>query len=170
MAGEWQPSRRAGIVAVISKATQGRGTQDDTYFGKKNVIKAAGLKWGSYHYSSGSDPILQVENYLQQPDNSNNHNDRLDQLFGQAGDRLRACNVFAVEANGAPCKFGLHSASIRRQPSVSSSWTNSCTSRDFPMPGSPVRHTVRPPAPPISDALLPLLRKHLAPLRDQGVR
>jgi 4-hydroxy-tetrahydrodipicolinate synthase len=28
---------------------------------------------------------------------------------------------------------------------------------------------VRPPAPPISDSLLPLLRKHLAPIRDQGV-
>jgi 4-hydroxy-tetrahydrodipicolinate synthase len=28
---------------------------------------------------------------------------------------------------------------------------------------------VRPPAPPLSDSLLPLLRKYLAPLRDQGV-
>ena len=54
----------AGIVAVISKATQGRGTQDDTYFDKKKALKAAGIKWGSYHYSSGSDVILQVENYL----------------------------------------------------------------------------------------------------------
>jgi 4-hydroxy-tetrahydrodipicolinate synthase len=30
--------------------------------------------------------------------------------------------------------------------------------------------SVRPPAPPISDALLPLLRRHLAPVRNLGVR
>jgi lysozyme len=54
----------AGIVAVISKATEGRSTQDETYFEKKQKLKTAGLKWGSYHYSSGSDVILQVENYL----------------------------------------------------------------------------------------------------------
>jgi lysozyme len=54
----------AGIVAVICKATQGRDNKDQTYFDKKNALKGAGIKWGSYHYSSGSDPILQVENYL----------------------------------------------------------------------------------------------------------
>lgn len=56
--------KNAGIVAVIAKATQGRDTRDQTYSKKKNALKAAGIKWGSYHYSSGTDPILQVENYL----------------------------------------------------------------------------------------------------------
>lgn len=54
----------AGIVAVIAKATQGRSNHDSTYHTKKNALKAAGIKWGSYHYSSGSDVLLQVENYL----------------------------------------------------------------------------------------------------------
>jgi lysozyme len=53
----------AGVVAVIAKATQGRGMRDATYFDKKK-LKDQGIKWGSYHYSSGSDVILQVENYL----------------------------------------------------------------------------------------------------------
>jgi lysozyme len=56
--------KNAGVVAVIAKATQGRDTQDQTYSKKKNALKGAGIKWGSYHYSSGTDPILQVENYL----------------------------------------------------------------------------------------------------------
>jgi lysozyme len=54
----------AGIAGVIAKATQGRSNRDSTYFIKKNKLKAAGFKWGSYHYSSGSDVLLQVENYL----------------------------------------------------------------------------------------------------------
>lgn len=54
----------AGIVAVVAKATQGRSNKDGTYHAKKKALKAAGLKWGSYHYSSGSDVLLQVENYL----------------------------------------------------------------------------------------------------------
>jgi lysozyme len=53
-----------GIVAVICKATEGRSTKDDTYSEKKEVLKPAGIKWGSYHYSSGSEVVLQVENYL----------------------------------------------------------------------------------------------------------
>jgi lysozyme len=54
----------AGIVAVVAKATQGRSTKDATYLEKKNKLKSQGMKWGSYHYSSGSDVLTQVENYL----------------------------------------------------------------------------------------------------------
>jgi lysozyme len=55
----------AGIAAVIHKATEGGDTQDRTYFAKKDKLKTQyGLKWGSFHYSSGTDPIEQVENYL----------------------------------------------------------------------------------------------------------
>jgi lysozyme len=59
-----QALQDAGIVAVIAKATQGSDIRDPTYFEKKSVLKNAGIKWGSYHYSSGSDPALQVQNYL----------------------------------------------------------------------------------------------------------
>jgi lysozyme len=59
-----QALQDAGIVAVIAKATQGLDLRDQTYFEKKDALKNAGLKWGSYHYASGSDPALQVENYL----------------------------------------------------------------------------------------------------------
>jgi lysozyme len=63
------PSRQslsdAGIVGVIHKATEGGGSKDATYFAKKDKIKKQyGLKWGSFHYSSGTDPLMQVENYL----------------------------------------------------------------------------------------------------------
>ena len=53
-----------GIVGVICKATEGRSTRDDTYFDKKSKLKDQGMRWGSYHYSSGSEALLQVENYL----------------------------------------------------------------------------------------------------------
>jgi len=63
------PSRAAlevaGIVGIIHKATQGRTNRDITYFDKKQAIKSEyGLKWGSYHFTSGSDPIHQFENYI----------------------------------------------------------------------------------------------------------
>lgn len=53
-----------GIVAVICKATEGRFTKDNTYREKKRLLKNNGIKWGSYHYASGADVLLQVENYL----------------------------------------------------------------------------------------------------------
>lgn len=53
-----------GVLGVIAKATEGRSTKDHTYAEKKNALKGAGLKWGSYHYSSGSEVLLQVEHYL----------------------------------------------------------------------------------------------------------
>src|SRR5258705_13656527 len=70
-----------------------------------------------------------------------------------AGPRTESSRPLSA-ANGELCKFGLHSASISCQPSSSSSWTNSCASRDFPMPGSPVRQTVRALAPVLSAAFL----------------
>jgi len=54
----------AGIVCVVAKATQGRTLQDGTYLTKKKALKPNGIKWGSYHYVSGSDVTSQVENYL----------------------------------------------------------------------------------------------------------
>ena len=52
------------VVAVICKATEGRSSKDSTYGEKKKKLKDNGIKWGSYHYSSGSEVLLQVENYL----------------------------------------------------------------------------------------------------------
>jgi lysozyme len=54
----------AGIVAVIHKATEGRDYRDTTYATRKAIFQDKGFLWGSYHFSSGANPIQQVDNYL----------------------------------------------------------------------------------------------------------
>ena len=56
--------RNDGVVGVIHKATEGRDYRDKEYWTRKSQAKQAGLKWGSYHFSSSANPLLQVENYL----------------------------------------------------------------------------------------------------------
>lgn len=53
------------MVAVVHKATEGRDYRDAKYHQRKEELKAAGFKWGAYHFSSGANPLLQVENFLQ---------------------------------------------------------------------------------------------------------
>ena len=62
----------SGIVAVIGKATQGAGATDPTYAKYKKAALKEGLLWGSYHFGTGSEADVQVENYLgvTQPDKS----------------------------------------------------------------------------------------------------
>jgi lysozyme len=60
----WTTVRNAGVVAIIHKATEGRDYRDKEYPVRKQKAKAAGLLWGSYHFSSSANPLLQVENYL----------------------------------------------------------------------------------------------------------
>jgi len=56
----------AGIVAVIHKATEGvrLDWRDKEYPGRRKKFKDAGFLWGSYHFSSGDDPMVQFQNYV----------------------------------------------------------------------------------------------------------
>lgn len=64
----WSSIKNAGIAAVIHKATEGRSYRDKQYPTRKNRALDQGLLWGSYHFSSGANPLLQVENYLEYTD------------------------------------------------------------------------------------------------------
>lgn len=55
----------AGIVGVIYKATEGTSYTDDTYVEQQKAAKAAGLKWGSYHFAHPGNVQGQIDNYLQ---------------------------------------------------------------------------------------------------------
>lgn len=66
----WDPAddygavRQDGIVGVIYKATEGQSYTDPTYVSQQHAAKAAGLKWGSYHFADGSSVSGQINNYL----------------------------------------------------------------------------------------------------------
>ncbi len=60
--------RRSGIVAVIHKATEGATFRDPLFLERRDAAKAAGLRFGSYHFSSGVPVESQVENYLAHAD------------------------------------------------------------------------------------------------------
>jgi lysozyme len=66
----WDPAydydevKEDGIVGVIYKATEGQTYTDDTYVGQQHAAKAAGLRWGSYHFADASDVGGQIDNYL----------------------------------------------------------------------------------------------------------
>lgn len=61
----WKSVKNAGIVAVIHKATEGRNYRDKEYHRRKEKAVDSGFLWGSYHFSSGASPLIQVENYLE---------------------------------------------------------------------------------------------------------
>lgn len=66
----WDPAydydavRADGIVGVIYKATEGTSYTDDTYVGQQHAAKAAGLRWGSYHFADASPVNKQIDNYM----------------------------------------------------------------------------------------------------------
>ena len=61
---DWAAVRRAGIAAVIHKATEGATFRDPEFRKRREAARAAGLLWGSYHFSSGVEVGSQVDNYL----------------------------------------------------------------------------------------------------------
>ena len=61
---DWAAVRRAGIVAVVHKATEGATFRDPLYAARRTAARAAGLLFGSYHFSSGVPVEKQAENYL----------------------------------------------------------------------------------------------------------
>ncbi|GAB3307588.1 glycoside hydrolase family 25 protein [Hymenobacter tenuis] len=56
--------QKAGITAVIHKATEGLTFQDKRYEQRRQEAKVQGLLWGCYHYCSGADPVQQAEFFL----------------------------------------------------------------------------------------------------------
>jgi lysozyme len=55
---------KAGIVAVILKATQGTGFIDPTFLPRVAEARAAGLEVGAYHFLDGSNPAAQAAHFL----------------------------------------------------------------------------------------------------------
>lgn len=66
----WDPAhdyaavKRDGIVGVIYKATEGAGYTDSTYVGQQHAAKAAGLKWGAYHFATADSVQSQINNFM----------------------------------------------------------------------------------------------------------
>lgn len=66
----WDPAhdygavKRDGIVGVIYKATEGTGYTDPTYVAQQHAAKAAGLKWGAYHFATAADVAGQIAIFL----------------------------------------------------------------------------------------------------------
>jgi lysozyme len=54
----------SGIVGVIYKATEGQSYTDPTYVSQQLAAKAAGLKWGAYHFADSSDVQGQIDNFM----------------------------------------------------------------------------------------------------------
>src|SRR5215831_13825116 len=63
-ASDYAAAKRGGMVGVIYKATQSQTWTDDTYVQQQHAAKAAGLKWGCYHFADGSDVDGQVAVFM----------------------------------------------------------------------------------------------------------
>jgi lysozyme len=55
---------KAGMTAVILKATQGTGFIDPTFLPRAAEARAAGLLVGAYHFLDGSNPAEQAAHFL----------------------------------------------------------------------------------------------------------
>jgi len=55
---------RAGVKAVIHKATQGSGMTDSAYAARRKMAADAGLRWGAYHFNTGDPVATQVQHFL----------------------------------------------------------------------------------------------------------
>ena len=63
-ADDYNKIKASGIVGVIYKATDDTTYNDPTYRSQKLAAKAAGLKWGSYHFAHPGSISGQITNYL----------------------------------------------------------------------------------------------------------
>jgi lysozyme len=63
-ADDYEAVKAEGIVGVIYKASEGQTYTDPTYVAQQRAAKAAGLKWGSYHFADASSVSGQIDNYL----------------------------------------------------------------------------------------------------------
>ncbi len=63
-ANDYNAVKSDGIVGVIYKATQGTNYTDPTYVDQQLAAKAAGLRWGAYHFGNATDVDAQVKNFM----------------------------------------------------------------------------------------------------------
>jgi lysozyme len=56
--------KKAGILAIIHKASEGHGFRDPRYRDRRDTALSKGFLWGAYHFSSGDDVDDQVNNFL----------------------------------------------------------------------------------------------------------
>jgi lysozyme len=56
--------KKDGIYGVIFKATEGQTFKDDRYVDQQKAAKAAGLRWGAYHFADASNTDGQIKNFL----------------------------------------------------------------------------------------------------------
>jgi lysozyme len=57
--------RRAGIIGVLHKATQGYSYRDPLYSVRQSLAREAGLLWGAYHFGESGDGARQADHFLQ---------------------------------------------------------------------------------------------------------
>jgi lysozyme len=62
-ASDYGAVKAARYVGVIYKATQGQFYIDPTYVQQQQAAKAAGLKWGAYHFGDSTDTDGQIDNF-----------------------------------------------------------------------------------------------------------
>ena len=60
----WPEIKKAGVVGVIHKATEGTGYVDNTLFSRARAAMDAGLKWSTYHFLRPGSMAAQMEHYL----------------------------------------------------------------------------------------------------------
>lgn len=61
---DFAKAKAAGIVGVIYKATEG-ATYQDPYLAKaRTAVRAAGLRWGVYHFATAASSSAQAKNFL----------------------------------------------------------------------------------------------------------
>ena len=58
-------AQKAGIVAVIHKATEGATFQDPMYATRRAEATQLGLLWGAYHFGTAADVGQQIQNFTQ---------------------------------------------------------------------------------------------------------
>lgn len=61
---DFKQVRKAGVLGVIHKATEGVATVDKSYTQRRADALSAGLLWGAYHFGTNGDVATQVQNFL----------------------------------------------------------------------------------------------------------
>ena len=61
---DFKKIKRAGIAAVIHKASEGATFRDEKYLPRRKLAIEAGLLWGAYHFFSSRDVYDKGDNFL----------------------------------------------------------------------------------------------------------
>ena len=61
---DFAKAKKAGVIGVLHKASQGLGGTDPNYALNRKKVADAGLLWGAYHFATGSEGVHQAEAFL----------------------------------------------------------------------------------------------------------